>query len=362
VRLGFDASIERQAPHAGTARYARELYVHMAAGRPDGDELVRLEGWPRWRPTSGRARPFRRVVNLTTDIGWLTGGSIAAAAARSLNAWFGPANSVPWLLPRPTIVTIHDVNLLTVPETYDPGFVRYATTSMRIAARRAARVITSSEWSRDQIIGHLGLDPARVSTVYPGLDHLAAVAESAPLFYVPRPYALFVGQTEPHKNIELLIDAWRVGVPQDLQLVVAGPPGRDADRLDELVTHRGLADRIRFTGLLNDSTLAWLYSHAEMFLFPSLAEGFGFPPLEAMARGIPTAVSDIPSLAEVTRGGAHLFDPHDPAALARLITEISEDREGRHARSESGRRITDTYRWSTAAALVWGHVHKAVRG
>jgi len=260
------------------------------------------------------------------------------------------------------VVTMHDVNVLAVPESYDPGFVRYATTSMRIAASRARRVITDSDWSREQLLNHLDLEPGTVRTIYPGLDHLAATSESAPTFYVRRPYALFVGQTEPHKNVGLLLDAWRVGVPEDLHLVVAGPPGRDAKRLNDLVERTGLTDRVHFTGLLDDSTLAWLYSYAEMFLFPSLAEGFGFPPLEAMAHGIPTAVSNIPILAEVTRDGAELFDPHDAEALAVTIHRIREDRQRRATLADAGRRVAAGYRWATAASAVWQEVRLAIAG
>jgi alpha-1,3-rhamnosyl/mannosyltransferase len=362
VRLGFDASVERQAPNAGTARYARELLSHMARGTPEGDVLVALDGWPRWRTESELARPFRRAVNLASDVGWLTAGSLARAARHGLDAWFGPANAAPWILPRPVVVTIHDVNLLSVPQAYDAGFVRYASRGMRIAAKRARLVITSTDWTRHQISDRLGIEAARVRTVYPGLDHLPTTAGLPSSLGVPRPYALFVGQTEPHKNVKLLIEAWRAGVPGDLHLVVAGTPGRDHDRLTDLTDRARLSDRVHFTGLLDDATIAALYADAQMFLFPSLAEGFGFPPLEAMARGVPTAVSDIPVLAEVTRGAARLFDPHNAQALAGLIGELHDDPDLRGRLSKSGRSVADGYRWASAAAEVWQAVHRAVGG
>lgn len=360
MRLGFDASILRHAPNAGTARYARELLRPMAGGSPPGWQVVSLIGWPRWRPEQAWARLPRRAVNAAIDVSWLTGGALAATASERLSAWFGPANTMPWLVPRPGVVTIHDVNVLSVPMTYDQAFVRYATATMRLTARRARRVVTDSLASRDQLISRLGIDPGRVRAIYPGADHLASVAPGAADLGLAKPYALFVGQTEPHKNVGMLVDAWRAGVPASLHLVICGPRGRDDERLRLMVAKSGLGDRIHFAGLLADRDLARLYADAHLFVLPSLAEGFGFPPLEAMARGIPTAVSNVASLVEVTRDGALHFDPRDPAGLAHLISQMSDDRQLRVRLSSAGRQVADTYRWADTAAAVWEEVRHAV--
>lgn len=169
-----------------------------------------------------------------------------------------------------------------------------------------------------------------------------------------------MGQTEPHKNVGLLIDAWRAGVPVGLHLVICGPGGRDDGRLRLMVAQSGLGDKVHFTGALTDVDLARVYADAHLFLLPSLAEGFGFPPLEAMARGVPTAVSDIDSLVEVTRDGALQFDPRDPAGLARLVTQMSDDSQLRSHLSSAGRRVAGTYRWADTAAAIWEEVRHAV--
>lgn len=360
MRLGFDTSILRHAPHAGTARYARELLPRMTDAQPPGWQVIAVAGWPRWRPEQDWARGARRAVNLAIDVGWLAGGALAAAASARLDAWFGPANSLPWLMPRPGIVTIHDTNVLSAPTTYDRAFVRYATATMRMTVRRARRIVTDSRASRDQLIGWLDVDPAKVRSVYPGADHLAMIEPAASDLGLPRPYALFVGQTEPHKNVGVLIDAWRAGVDARLHLVIGGPPGRDDERLRQAVGRSGLGNRVHFTGLLDERNLARLYSDAHLFLLPSLAEGFGFPPLEAMARGIPTAVSSIASLVEVTRDGALRFDPRDPAGIAHLVNEMSDDPQLRERLSSAGRRVASAYRWTATAAEIWEEVRHAV--
>jgi glycosyltransferase involved in cell wall biosynthesis len=360
MRLVIDMSVVRQAPYAGTARYAREVLAAMAAAPPPGARLLPVSGWPRWR-AAARLRPVQRVANLGVDAGWLAGGALAAAAQRRADAWFGPANQVPPALPRPMVVTIHDLNFLTLPGTYDRGYSRYAERVFRLSARRAARVVAVSGASRDQVVALLGVDPARVSVIYPGADHLAAIPPIEGSLGLPKPYALFVGQTEPHKNVGLLLDAWRAGVPADLSLVICGPAGRDDGRLRDIVaTTPALRNRVHFTGLFDEASLARVYSDARLFLCPSLGEGFGFPPLEAMARGVPTAVSTAGSLPEVTAGGALEFDPQDADALAALVTRLATDTRLRSRLRAEGRDVAGRYTWAATAAALWEEARHAL--
>jgi glycosyltransferase involved in cell wall biosynthesis len=367
VRLGFDLSILRH-PAGGTGRYARHLLEAMDGSPSRGDdELVPLAGWPRFERAGGILRVPRRVANLSADIGWLSIGSAWRTARDRLDAWLGPANVLPLALPRPTVVTIHDVNFLLHPDAYDPAFARYARWTYTAAVRRARRVITDSHSSREVIIELLGAAPERTVVVYPGADHLPRPEEAAAHEAgrtggdgLPQPYALYVGQTEPHKNVGLLLEAWRVGVPRDLHLVVCGSPGRDDERLRSLAAGPDLRYRVHFVRVSSDVELARIYHGARMFIFPSLSEGFGFPPLEAMRFGVPTAVSTSPSLPEVTGDGALHFNPHDPQALATIVGRLHEDDQLRTRLGTDGRAVADSYRWSTTAKAVWRLVHDAV--
>jgi glycosyltransferase involved in cell wall biosynthesis len=359
MRLAIDMTVVRQAPFAGTARYAREVFGAMSAVFPPGAQIIPVSGWPRWRAPA-RLRPIQRVTNLGLDAGWLTGGAMAAAARHRVDAWFGPANLLPPALPRPMIVTIHDLNFLTVPGSYDSGYARYAARTFRLSARRASRVVTGSKASRTEVVDRFDLDPAKVSVVYPGADHLTAVEPTTRDLGLPPRYALFVGQTEPHKNVAMLLDAWRAGVPADLDLVICGPAGRDDARLRDLAAAPDLRSRVHFLGLMGDQELARAYQDARLFLFPSLSEGFGFPPLEAMARGIPTAVSNAGSLPEVTNGGAVVFDPRDVDALADLVTRLATDSDLRTKLRAKGRIVAGRYTWAATAAALWEEARQAV--
>jgi glycosyltransferase involved in cell wall biosynthesis len=258
------------------------------------------------------------------------------------------------------IVTIHDANFLVQPEAYDRGYRVFANQMFRHSARHAARILTDSAYSAGELVRLLDAPAARIVVAYPGLDHALRVRPDDPDPSLPRRYALCVGQTEPHKNIGLLIEAWCIGVPKDLHLLIVGPPGRDDQRLLGLVSGSGLRDRIHFLGAVHEGRLARLYESATCFVFPSRAEGFGFPPLEAMARAVPTAVAASGSLPEVTADGALHFDCDDAAALASLIHELADDDGLRERLLIAGKRVVQRYRWSDTAQIAWATVREAV--
>ena len=300
-----------------------------------------------------------RYANAAGDLAWtLIGGRIAATGVAA-SVWYSPSNTLPMNLGRPAVVTIHDLNFLNPETRYDPGFRTYAERMFSRSARTARRVVTQSEYSLHAIVEAFGIDQARVLVAYPGLEHALRVPAAPRPTGLPRRYALFVGQTEPHKNVGLLLDAWDAGVPGDLHLLIAGPPGRDHDSLLARASRGKAPDRVHFLGRVPDSLLATLYAEAACFLYPSLAEGFGFPPLEAMARGTVTAVAATTSLPEVTADGAVQFDPHDPTALAILVTSLTEDEDLRAGLISRGRSVASRYRWPTTASIVWTAVRAA---
>ncbi len=349
MRLGFDLSILRH-PYGGTARYAEELLAAMTAACRPGDALIAHHGWRRLR----RGHRVLRYANLASDLAWTTIGVPAVVLRQRVDVWYSPSNIVPTVLQRPEIVTIHDVNFLLNPDAYDRGYARYAEVMFRRSARHAEHVITDSEFSRGQLMSAFGVPGDRVSVVYPGVDHvLAARAPAEPVPGLPERYALFVGQTEPHKNVGLLLDAWEAGLPGDLHLVIAGQPGREHARIVERASRPLLAGRVSILGKVTPGQLETLYARARCFLSPSRAEGFGFPPLEAMDRGVPTAVARAGSLPEVTAGAALTFDPDDPRELATRVLDMATDSNARSSLITEGIQVAERYRWRTAAKAVW---------
>lgn len=356
MRLTYDLSILRHPP-AGTARYANELLAAMRA-TAGADEIRVTMGWPRGR----RGGPLRRLRNLATDLGWLTLGADLVAVAQRPAVWFSPANVLPFALPLPKVVSILDANVVGAADRYDQAYAAYAARMFRAAGRRAAAVLTLSNASRDRLVDDFGIAPERIVVAYPGIDHALRVDPGPPLAELVTRYALFVGQTEPHKNLGRLIDAWRGDVPADLDLVIAGPPGRDEERLMHLIAGSPAGKRIHRLGRVSDATLARLYADAACFVFPSLAEGFGLPPLEAMARGIPTAVADAGPLPEVTNGGALTFDPLSTEAIAAAVTSLVDDPTVRGRLAISGPAVATRYRWADTAATAWRVIRSVSHG
>ena len=357
MRLAYDLSVLRHPP-AGTSRYATQLLAALRTARPDED-IDEARGWPR----RSRAGGGWRAVNLASDIGWLTIGANAHAARRRSDVWFSPANVLPLALPRPMVVTIHDANVLS-DTGYDRAYATYARLIHARSGRRARSVIADSEHARTHLIDAYGLDPERVVVAYPGVDHRASDATGGAgqaLDQASGPYALFVGQTEPHKNVARLVDAWSRGVG-DIGLVIAGPPGRAEGEVMAAIAASPARERIRRVGSVTDGALDGLYSGASCFIFPSLAEGFGLPPLEAMAHGVPTAVASAASLPEVTGGAALIFDPLDPGAMADAVRRMTDDEALRERLAADGRRVAARYRWSATAETVWSVIDGAAGG
>jgi glycosyltransferase involved in cell wall biosynthesis len=356
TRVGVDLSILRHPP-SGTSRYATEVLAALPAALGAGCEVVGFGGFPRarWR------NAFRRPVNLAADLTWWTLGSSVRAAAGRIDAWYSPSNILPLALPRPKVVTIHDANLLDPHGGYDRGYVRVAAPLFRRSANAARVVLTDSEFARSAIADQLGIDPAKVVVAYPGIDHTSGAEPLDPDPGLPGCYALFVGRTEPHKNVRLLVEAWGRGVPEDLHLVVAGGAGGDDAAIRRAIAGSPAANRIHLPGAVSEGRLAQLYRDAACFLFPSRMEGFGLPPLEAMRRGVPTAVADTTCLPEVTAGAALLFDPDDPDSVVAAIGDLLSPATANRLRRE-GPAVAARYRWARTAEIVTRAIREAAGG
>ncbi|MFL5679365.1 MAG: glycosyltransferase family 4 protein [Chloroflexota bacterium] len=352
TRFAYDLSILKH-PRAGTARYAVELLAAMraSAGR---DELLEVTGWPRGPRGSRRWR----AANVASDIGWLTIGANLAAARYRVGVWYSPANTLPLLMPRPAVVTIHDTNFLSVGD-HDRAYAAYARHVYAASGQRATAVIADSADARDRISTGLGVPLERIVVAYPGIDHGGGIAAD-PVPGVAEPYVLFVGQTEPHKNVVRLVEAWDRGVPPELRLVIAGPAGRGEDAVRAAIASSPAAGRIDRLDSVTESRLASLYAHATCVVLPSLAEGFGFPPLEAMRHGVPAAVANATSLPEVTRGAAVTFDPYDREAIADAIRRLATDAGLRNDLITAGRAVAASYTWASTAATVWIALREAI--
>lgn len=270
----------------------------------------------------------------------------------------------------PVVVTIHDCIHLRFPQ-YLPNRLAhvYARTFMSIAARRAKRIITVSQASKDDIQRYLGAPASKIDVIYNGLDarYLAppdetAIANVRERFLLNAPFVLYAGNIKPHKNVERLIEAFallRQDGHQDLKLLIIGDEVSKYPGLRRLVHRHHLHTHVRFLGFVPDATLAALYRLASLFVFPSLFEGFGFPPLEAMASGTPVITSNVSSLPEVVGDAAVLVDPLDPRAIADAMARVLGDTTLRRELIARGHARARTFTWADAAACTRA-VYRAV--
>jgi glycosyltransferase involved in cell wall biosynthesis len=240
---------------------------------------------------------------------------------------------LPPLTPCRSVVTIHDCIHLQFPE-YLPnrlGHV-YARSALWVAAHRAARVLTVSEASKRDILRYFSVPAAKIDVIYNAIDERYGQALSEEdisrvreRYQLNDPFVLYAGNIKPHKNLERLIEAFHLLRRADLEhvkLLIIGDEISKYATLRRAVHRYKLHKHVRFFGFVPDKTLAVLYRLAAVFVFPSLYEGFGLPPLEAMASGTPVVTSNLSSLPEVCGDAALLIDPHDPVAIAGAIRRV----------------------------------------
>jgi glycosyltransferase involved in cell wall biosynthesis len=269
------------------------------------------------------------------------------------------------------VVTFHDVTFFLLPERYPPLRVAYFRAASRAGARLCDVAITVSRTVKADVEQHLRLPPERVRAVplaaapcYRPLDDAGTLAAVRAKYNLPDRFILNVGALEPGKNQATLIRAFHRLRGQSLNhgLVIAGPPAWRYERLLRLVDKLDLADEVRFLGYVPVEDLVALYNLADLFVFPSLYEGFGLPPLEAMACGLPVVASTAPALREVLDGAALLVQPQDVDGLAEAMAAALGDEPLRSHLREAGLQRAALFSWERTARETAAVYHQAVAG
>jgi glycosyltransferase involved in cell wall biosynthesis len=330
----------------GLEVYARQLLPELAASA-DLTVMASREGAPslrseRWRveelPVNARSRPRRVLAEQT----------LLPRAARGFDLLHNLFNTGAAWATVPQVTTVHDLIYKRHPEGAPRLMALGQSVLVPLAVRRSRRVIAVSEATKRDLVGMLGVDPARVDVVHNGPGR-APVADPVPAATLrrrfelgDRPLILTVAAKLPHKNIERLIEAVRQ--VEDAVLVI---PSYATEHERELV-ERAPAGSVRFAGWLEDDELDGLYAAATCVVLPSLAEGFGLPVIEAMQRGVPVACSDRTSLPEVAGDAAIYFDPTDVDAIAAAIRRLMGDAALRERLVAAGRRQVERFSWQRA--------------
>jgi glycosyltransferase involved in cell wall biosynthesis len=264
----------------------------------------------------------------------------------------------PWL-PCPAVVTVHDLIHLRFPVRHrHPLAPLYARVMLRVAVRRARRLITVSESTRRDLVERLGARPDRIRVIPNGVgapfepaDRPGAVDPTLDQLGVVRPYFLFAGNPLPHKNVARLLDAF-AGLPPALgRLVLVGIPPAARAQVEGLCAARGLGARVHVLAPVTTSVLAQLYQGATVVVCPSLWEGFGLAALEAMACGAPVVAGNRGGLPEVVGDAGLLVDPTDVDALREAMYTLAGQEPLRAALRARG--------LARARAFTWRHVAEA---
>lgn len=356
---------------SGTETYLRGLVPALARARPDveltlattrrGADALRAEGWT----------DFCALVRVPTDEGERARRLLselvrfpALGRRRGCDLLHSLSNTGPGVAALPHVVTIHDV-IFFHHATLPPLTTLATRAVVTAAARRAARIITVSEASRTDIVATLRIPAERVDVVHNGAGRPPA-ADPVPADVMRQRLdlpadarvVLCVAALRPHKNQALLLRALGA-LPADVVVVLAGHEEAYADELRALANELGVAERVRFAGYVSDAELEGLYAAAACAAFPTRAEGFGLPLLEALGRGLPVACSRLAVLREVGGSLPHYFDPDAPDDAARAISaaltaggdaRAGFERAARFGWSQTAESTLDTYERALAGS------------
>ncbi|MFK4805856.1 glycosyltransferase family 4 protein [Microbacterium sp. ZW CA_36] len=348
----------------GMESYAREVYTRLS---PDDPELEYV-GYVSRELAASDTSWFPGTVIASGVCGddraaWARGELFGVArAARTHGAALVhcPANFGPLRSRVPVVLTIHDLLAFRHPE-YVPGpYARVLRTMIRRAARAARRVLTVSGASRDDIVRFLGVPPGCID-----VTPLAGSAQ-APVDSGERParrddLLLAVGNRMPHKGFETLLDALaRIAPDERPTLVITGSHGEDP--LAPIVKRLGLETSVKLRGWLSREELDELYAQATALVFPTRFEGFGLPPLEAMARGCPVIASDIPVVHEIAGDAAVYVDPADAEAIAAAIRALRDSPAQRARMADAGLARAANFSWDATARATRMALLRALEG
>lgn len=355
MRVGLDLTA---APPrlAGAGHYMVELVAALARrGRVDLElfarrdhhaVLARRAPAARIRGGAPGPRPLRLLWEQTR----------LPLSLRGVDVLHAPHYTMPLLARVPVVVTFHDATFFTHPELHEPAKVRFFRAAMRLSARRAARVVAVSETTRREILLHTPVDPERILVVHEGVDHErfhpptdGEVEAFRRKHRAERPWIAFLGTLEPRKNVTRLVEAFtRMASDFPLDLLLGGQTGWASDVLEEAL-RAAPPGRVRRLGYLLDDELRSFLGGAEAVCYPSIAEGFGLPVVEAMACGVPVVTAGISATAEVAGDAAVLVDPFDVRSIEGGLRRVLGDADLRARLVAAGKARAATFTWDAAA-------------
>lgn len=377
MRIGFDGSC--LANRRGFGRFTRQTLAALAEADHNHEIVVFID-----RPSDASVQIADRFERVVVDVGEAPTKAASASGRRRIGDMIAMGKAVAraridlmffpatysffpvWNVPR-VVVTMHDTLALTLANLVFPTWQGRTAWKLKehLATRWADRIVTVSEVSRRELLSWFRLPERKVSLMTEGPDAVfrpvpdgATSAETLRRYGVEpgTRYLLYVGGLSPHKNLLRLIEAFAQCNADDVALVLVGDTGdvfhTHVPVLREAVARLGLVDRVIFTGFVPDDDLVYLYSRAFALVQPSLMEGFGLPPVEAMACGTPVLASTAGSLPEVIGEAGAFFDPLDVPGMATTLNEILATPAKREVLARAALARSARFTWAEAARML----------
>lgn len=353
--IGIDASRTAKQFKTGTETYSTELIKALT-------KIDRQNEYILYSPTSlddklpnlpanfhTKILPFGRLwTQIRLSWEFLTGDKP--------EVFFVPAHTLPLVMPKKSVVTVHDLGFKHFPELYSGTDLNYHNWALGHSVKNAAQIIAISEFTKRDLIKYFQIEPSKISVIYEGFDNktfhpsIAPDAPNAPVL----PYLLFIGRLEEKKNIVGMLRAYeilrrnkRIGH----QFILAGNPGFGYDKIEAELAKMPPAVRkdVILPGYISQEKYVDLLKNADILFFATFFEGFGLPPLEAMASGVPVVASNRTSIPEICDQAALLVDPEKPAEMAKALNRVINDNSLRQNLISRGLERAKLFSWQKCA-------------
>lgn len=348
----------------GPGIYTREIVQNLLRVDPQNEYVLVYPQWGRARQEMGAyQRKHPNVTEIST--GWSPPLSTVweqtsvpiALAKQNIDVFFNPFWSVPVWAKYKTVMIVHNTEFHTVPGIYDLRRTIEWSLHDKVWIHRADAVISISNIITEDLVKYVHLDRKKIRLIYHGcnerfrvIDDKARLQATRDKYKLPEKFILFVGMIFPQKNFINLVRAFqRIENQIDQHLVVIGIPRWKYEQDLALIDELGIRDRVHFVGFVPNEELPEVYNLTDCFVYPSLYEAFGLAGVEALACGCPTAGANAAAIPEVLGDAALLFDPHDPADMARQILTLLRDSKVRETCVRKGLERAKFFRWERAA-------------
>jgi len=352
MKIGIDARMFGP-KQGGLGRYIEQLVINLEKIDRTNEYIVflRKNNWNDYNPA---APNFKKVLADVPWYGWAEQIKMPKIIrCEKIDLMHFPHWNVPLFFNSPYIVTIHDLLLLHYPtrkaSTLGPLLYWFKNLAYKLvlehAVKRAKIIIAPSEFTKKDIISTLCSPAEKIKVTYLApYQNKTDAKDTGGAASIPEPYVLYVGVAYPHKNLDRLLQAWQIFTEKNGNKYYLVLSGKNNYFYKKLMAS-AKSDNVIFTDFLSDADLSAAYNHASLFVFPSLYEGFGMPPLEAMAHGVPVVSSNSTCLKEILGDAACYFDPLQPLQIAEAMQRGLQDQEIRKNLLENAKNVLAKYSW-----------------